>query len=457
VTAVRYRFANFVVSTRQRTLWCDGREVALIPRYFDLLVLLLQHRDAAVHRQVIFDRVWNDVVVSDGALSQAIRTIRRTLGDDSREPTFIRTVSRHGYRFAYAEVVEEPDDGPPARTATSPDRSSADSSAEPIESLLTTLTAERDEAAPPEDRRDAAERLLAREPVPAVLEQLERRSGRARALALLRDARWEVPGAGAVPIVRSPGGPRALAALVRLRIARAGRAAAARWASAAAGTAVAGAAAGAGGGLLLWGLPGAGTPITAVPVLASIGAVAGAVGAAGVGAGLAGAEAIARSRRGTMLILGGGLGGALVATIAIAIVRWTLDGLFGLQVQTIDGPLEGFVIGAAAGLAYASGTAGLVGGGMATPHGRDRLILALRVACACGIAAAALSASGRPMVGGLVNQIAHAVADGRIALAPLGRLLGEPDVGALTGAALGAFEGACFGFGLAAGLTRRPW
>src|SRR5262245_23756647 len=88
----------------------DGIEQPLIPRYFDLLVFLIERRHEAVHRRDIFDRVWSDVVVSDSALSQAIRTIRRTLGDDSREPRFIRTVSRHGYRFVYADVVEEDDD-----------------------------------------------------------------------------------------------------------------------------------------------------------------------------------------------------------------------------------------------------------------------------------------------------------------------------------------------------------
>src|SRR3979490_3108880 len=89
----------------------DGREQPLIPRYFDLLVFLVERRHEAVHRRDIFDRVRNDVAVSDTACSQAIRTIRRTLGDDSREPRFIRTVSRHGYRFVFAEVFEEDDDG----------------------------------------------------------------------------------------------------------------------------------------------------------------------------------------------------------------------------------------------------------------------------------------------------------------------------------------------------------
>lgn len=89
----------------------DGRPLTLIPRYFDLLLFLVERRGDAVHRRDIFDQVWADVIVSDSALSQAIRTLRRTLGDDSREPTFIRTVSRHGYQFVCTDVVEEEDDG----------------------------------------------------------------------------------------------------------------------------------------------------------------------------------------------------------------------------------------------------------------------------------------------------------------------------------------------------------
>src|SRR5262249_28110487 len=106
----RYRFADFTLSPRRRTLVRGDRELRLIPRYFDLLVFLVEHRHEAVHRREIFDGVWSDVAVSDSDLSQAIRTLRRTLGDDPREPLFIRTVSRHGYRFVCPEVVEQEED-----------------------------------------------------------------------------------------------------------------------------------------------------------------------------------------------------------------------------------------------------------------------------------------------------------------------------------------------------------
>src|SRR6266850_639547 len=98
---VRYVFGEFTLSPAQRALCRGEAELPLIPRYFDLLLLLVERRAEAVHRQLIFDVVWDDVIVSDSALTQAIRTLRRTLGDDPREPRFIRTVSRHGYRFVF--------------------------------------------------------------------------------------------------------------------------------------------------------------------------------------------------------------------------------------------------------------------------------------------------------------------------------------------------------------------
>jgi DNA-binding winged helix-turn-helix (wHTH) protein len=109
----RYRFDDFTLSPRKRLLIRNGQQLPLIPRYLDLLIFLIERRRDAVHRREIFDRVWSDVIVSDSALSQAIRTLRRTLGDDPREPRFIRTVSRHGYQFTCPDVVEEPDEDAP--------------------------------------------------------------------------------------------------------------------------------------------------------------------------------------------------------------------------------------------------------------------------------------------------------------------------------------------------------
>src|SRR3954467_10089681 len=102
----RYRFGEFTLSPRLRLLMQGDRQLRLIPRYLDLLIFLVERRHEAVHRREIFDRVWTDVIVSDAALAQAIRPLRRTLGDDPRQPRFIRTISRHGYQFVFADLVE---------------------------------------------------------------------------------------------------------------------------------------------------------------------------------------------------------------------------------------------------------------------------------------------------------------------------------------------------------------
>ena len=135
-TPIRYRFGEFVLSPRQRVLWRGGAPVALIPKYFDLLHLLIRRRHEAVSKQAIFTEVWSDVIVSDGALSQAIRILRRTLDDDAREPRFIRTVPRHGYQFVWSALEEQADDGPPA--APPPDAATGAAAETPREPAAST-------------------------------------------------------------------------------------------------------------------------------------------------------------------------------------------------------------------------------------------------------------------------------------------------------------------------------
>jgi DNA-binding winged helix-turn-helix (wHTH) protein len=451
----RYRFGDFILSPRRRMLIQHGQERPLIPRYLDLLIFLVEHRQEAVHRRDIFDRVWNDVVVSDSALSQAVRTIRRTLGDDSREPRFIRTVSRHGYRFVCPDVLEEEDDGDwldPGETMSAPD-AERDVSADPFEPLLARLTGSAAGAGGEEDRREAAELLHALGTSEA-LRRLGTRPGHARARALLRDSRWEIPGAGPVPIVGQPASAGTAAALVVLRLGRASRIAAARWAGASMGAGIAGGIAGMGGGLILAAAPGSAAPVDLAAVLGVIGAGCGAAAGAGVGAGLSLAEAVSRSQRALSLIAGGAIGGGIVGSLVQWLGRWSLAALVGVHVP-VGGGLEGLIIGAAAGLGYALVASGAEGG-IAAPRGRRRLRAAAIVALACALAALGGTLAGLPLVGGTVHLVAQASRGSQATLTPLGALIGEPGFGPITRAVIGTGEGALFGFGLALGLTRRP-
>jgi DNA-binding winged helix-turn-helix (wHTH) protein len=392
---LRYRFSEFTLSPQRRLLVREGQEVPLIPRYFDLLLLLVERRREAVHRREIFERVWGDVIVSDSALSQAVRTIRRTLGDDSREPRFIRTVSRHGYRFVFPDVIEEEEEG---KTSTPAAR------LPPVGAIAVRQGESRiEQGAPPffESAEDDEEQRT------------------------LRD-----------------------------RIRRAARLAAKRWSGAAAGGALAGMAAGGFGGLVLSAAPGSAAPLALAPVLAVIGAGCGALGAAGVGAGLAVAEAAARSGRALALTAAGALGGGLVGLAVQLLTQWGLATLVGLEIA-VGGGFEGLVIGGGAGLGFALATRS-TRDGLAAPRGPKRLRAALITALCCGLAGLALTMAGRPLAGGTIHAIAVAADGSRATLAPLGRLVGEPDFGPVSRGIIAFGEGAVFGLGLAYGLVRRP-
>ena len=97
------RFDRFLIDLRNRRLAADGEEIELGSRYFDALVLLARHPGDLVPKDRFMDEVWRGIPVTDEALTQCIRTLRRALGDDATSPRFIATVPKHGYRFL-AEV-----------------------------------------------------------------------------------------------------------------------------------------------------------------------------------------------------------------------------------------------------------------------------------------------------------------------------------------------------------------
>ena len=98
-----YHFGDFTLDVTNRELLQGEERLELNARYFDALALLVREHGRLIEKDRLFEEVWDDVVVSDSALTQCIKEIRRLLGDDAANPRFIQTVPRHGYRFV-AEV-----------------------------------------------------------------------------------------------------------------------------------------------------------------------------------------------------------------------------------------------------------------------------------------------------------------------------------------------------------------
>jgi DNA-binding winged helix-turn-helix (wHTH) protein len=102
------RFDAFQLGCDNRQLRKDGLPIELGSRYFDALALLISRRGELVTKDVFMEQVWHGIPVTDEALTQCIRTLRRALGDNAANPRFIETVPKHGYRFVAKQLTQLP-------------------------------------------------------------------------------------------------------------------------------------------------------------------------------------------------------------------------------------------------------------------------------------------------------------------------------------------------------------
>src|SRR5437764_645733 len=110
-----FEFGDFRLDPSDCKLLCAGEPVALTPKAFDLLLLLIENRGRLVEKETLMKRLWPDAFVDEANLANNISLLRKALGESAN---MIQTVPRRGYRFV-GDVREE--GAPPAATAL-PDR-----------------------------------------------------------------------------------------------------------------------------------------------------------------------------------------------------------------------------------------------------------------------------------------------------------------------------------------------
>src|SRR5579863_3091452 len=93
----------------------DGTAVKLEPRTMCLLVCLAEHAGQVVSVEQLLDEVWKDVVVTPNSVYHAVAALRRVLGDNTKDPTYIENILRRGYRLIapVAPWVDSPPPQPP--------------------------------------------------------------------------------------------------------------------------------------------------------------------------------------------------------------------------------------------------------------------------------------------------------------------------------------------------------
>jgi DNA-binding winged helix-turn-helix (wHTH) protein len=99
VDPIRIRFAAFELDEANASLLRDREPVPLAPTPFAVLCALVRKRGSLLTSNELLDEVWGHQFVSDSVLRTAISELRTALDDDARQPRFIQTVSRRGYRF----------------------------------------------------------------------------------------------------------------------------------------------------------------------------------------------------------------------------------------------------------------------------------------------------------------------------------------------------------------------
>ncbi|MBK6708124.1 MAG: transcriptional regulator [Sphingomonadales bacterium] len=94
-----FRFGDFLFDPGNRQLSRAGERIELSSRYLDALALMVSDAGSLISKNRFLDEVWQGVHVTDEALTQCIKTLRKALDDDAASPRFIETVPKHGYRF----------------------------------------------------------------------------------------------------------------------------------------------------------------------------------------------------------------------------------------------------------------------------------------------------------------------------------------------------------------------
>jgi len=102
---VPVRFGSFELDEANACLLRDGQAVALAPTPFAVLCALARQPGSLLTKHALLDEVWGHQVVSESVLKTAISELRTILDDDARQPRFIETVPRRGYRFITTAIT----------------------------------------------------------------------------------------------------------------------------------------------------------------------------------------------------------------------------------------------------------------------------------------------------------------------------------------------------------------
>ncbi|MEB1259725.1 winged helix-turn-helix domain-containing protein [Xanthomonas campestris pv. campestris] len=103
----RFRLGPLLVEPERLMLIGDGERITLEPRMMEVLVALAERAGEVISAEQLLIDVWHGSFYGDNPVHKTIAQLRRKLGDDSRQPRFIETIRKRGYRLLPKVIFPE--------------------------------------------------------------------------------------------------------------------------------------------------------------------------------------------------------------------------------------------------------------------------------------------------------------------------------------------------------------
>lgn len=84
-----------------------NEDLHITPRAMDVLLYLAKHRGELVTKEELLDTFWRGSISSDNAVHKTMAELRRVLGDSSKDPQYIQTYPKRGYRLIAEVMMKE--------------------------------------------------------------------------------------------------------------------------------------------------------------------------------------------------------------------------------------------------------------------------------------------------------------------------------------------------------------
>src|SRR5262249_61731756 len=92
-------FGPFRLDPATESLWRDDILLPLPPKPSAVLAYLVTHAGQVVTKEALLDAVWPQTIITAGELKTCLGQIRQSLQETARNPQYIVTLHRRGYRF----------------------------------------------------------------------------------------------------------------------------------------------------------------------------------------------------------------------------------------------------------------------------------------------------------------------------------------------------------------------